>query len=323
MNSVSLPFNPLREDLYTPDDLFGEFDPSDSSSYARCADIEILSYFFRMGANPTKRSGASTLEALHDNTISGAVQKLTAQFPKIVAIMGGHGLKRSAAAYKDVAHIAYQLGNSGFLLSSGGGPGAMEATHLGALFSKRPIADLDAAIEVLKSVDSLPQNVGKLVKSDGSIDSEIAKSLHSWLAPALKIVSSLSLSDRATSLGVPTWLYGYEPTTPFATHSAKYFQNSIREDGLITLGVSGVIYAPGSAGTVQEIFQDAARNYYGTFSPMVFLSSVSETGEVFWQDTLPVRKLIEGLLGKSPGFPKVLFTAKSDEAVSFLKGLSS
>ena len=55
--------------------------------------------------------------------------------------MGGHGLKRSAGAYKDVAHIAYQLGNSGSLLSSGGGPGAMEATHLGALFSKRPIAD--------------------------------------------------------------------------------------------------------------------------------------------------------------------------------------
>jgi hypothetical protein len=61
MSETALPFNPLREDLYTPDDLFSEFDPVDSSSYARCADIAILSYFSRMGTNPAKHSGASTL----------------------------------------------------------------------------------------------------------------------------------------------------------------------------------------------------------------------------------------------------------------------
>jgi predicted Rossmann-fold nucleotide-binding protein len=48
----------------------------------------------------------------------------------------------------------------------------------------------------------------------------------------------------------------------------------LREDGLLAIARYGVIYAPGSAGTTQEIFMDAAQNHYGTFefvSPMVFL----------------------------------------------------
>jgi predicted Rossmann-fold nucleotide-binding protein len=228
-------------------------------------------------------------------------------------------MKRSDSAYADIAHIAHELSGTGFLLSSGGGPGAMEATHLGALFSKRPVSDLDAAITTLKTVDSLPPNVGDLVKPDGSIDSAIARMLHGWLAPAVKIRNDLSAVDRAISLGIPTWLYGYEPTTPFATHSGKYFQNSIREDGLVTLGVSGIIYAEGSAGTVQEIFQDAAKNYYGTFYPMIFLSSHAADGAHYWEKKLPVRALIQALLGSRPGFKNVLFTEKPAEVVSFLK----
>ncbi|MEM7659751.1 MAG: hypothetical protein AAF399_26800, partial [Bacteroidota bacterium] len=42
------------------------------------------------------------------------------------------------------------------------------------------------------------------------------------------------------------------------------------------ISLYGVIFAPGSAGTTQEIFQDAAQNHYcthGYFSPMVFLGA--------------------------------------------------
>jgi hypothetical protein len=55
---------------------------------------------------------------------------------------------------------------------------------------------------------------------------------------------------------------------------AKYFTNSVREDGLLALARSGVVYAPGGAGTEQEIFTDAAQNtntLYEVRSPMVFL----------------------------------------------------
>jgi predicted Rossmann-fold nucleotide-binding protein len=72
---------------------------------------------------------------------------------------------------------------------------------------------------------------------------------------------------------VPTWVYLDEPTGAFATHVAKYFTNSVREDGLLALARSGVVYAPGSAGTMQEIFTDAAQNsltLYEVRSPVVF-----------------------------------------------------
>ena len=95
------------------------------------------------------------------------------------------------------------------------------------------------------------------------------------------------------SLGVPTWLYGHEPATPFATHIAKFFDNSIREDTILNITRGGLIYTPGSAGTVQEIFQAAVPNHYKTYgysSLMVFL------GVDFWRKEMPVYPLIEHLV---------------------------
>jgi predicted Rossmann-fold nucleotide-binding protein len=95
-------------------------------------------------------------------------------------------------------------------------------------------------------------------------------------------------------MGIPTWLYGHEPPSPLATLHAKYFENSIREDGLLAVAKAGVVFAEGSAGTLQEVFQDAAQNHYAsvdnTRSPMVFLDI-----DAFWTRTRPVRGLLEGL----------------------------
>jgi hypothetical protein len=60
----------------------------------------------------------------------------------------------------------------------------------------------------------------------------------------------------------------------FATHVGKYFSNSIREDGLLAISVYGVVFAPGSAATIEEVFINASQNHYATFnfcSPMMFL----------------------------------------------------
>ena len=58
-------------------------------------------------------------------------------------------------------------------------------------------------------------------------------------APVEVVVTALAVRDRCPggrqSLGVPTWFYGHEPTNLFATHVAKYFANSIREDGLLAI----------------------------------------------------------------------------------------
>ena len=77
------------------------------------------------------------------------------------------------------------------------------------------------------------------------------------------------------SLAIPTWLYDHEPVGRFASHIAKYFANSIREDGLLRVAGAGVVFAPGGAGTVQEVFQDLAVNTYADpadRAPMVFLN---------------------------------------------------
>jgi hypothetical protein len=103
--------------------------------------------------------------------------------------------------------------------------------------------------------------------------------------------------DRAESLAVPTWFYGHEPSNLFSTHVAKYFANSIREDGLLAIATHGVVYAPGSAGTIQEVFMDAAQNHYETFgpaSPMVFLD------RTYWTETKPVYPLMQTLAADTP-----------------------
>ena len=76
---------------------------------------------------------------------------------------------------------------------------------------------------------------------------------------------------------------------------AKYFDNSIREDGILRLAFGGIIFTPGSAGTLQEIFQDAVQNHYLSFgyaSPMCFL------GRRFWTEEVPVYPFLQDMVAR-------------------------
>jgi predicted Rossmann-fold nucleotide-binding protein len=148
----------------------------------------------------------------------------------------------------------------GFLMTTGGGPGAMEATHLGALLQNEPDAALDGALQKFKGPEALPADANKVITPADKIDDNIVRALHDWIMPAFTL--STAVKRPGESFAVPTWYYGHEPATPFATKIGKYFQNSLREDGLITIAPHGIIFAQGKAGTLQEIFQDAVRNYY-------------------------------------------------------------
>ncbi len=119
------------------------------------------------------------------------------------------------------------------------------------------------------------------------------------------------------SLGMPTWLYGHEPATPFATHIAKYFDNSIREDSILTIAMGGIIYTPGSAGTLQEIFQEAVQNHYLSFglsSPMIFL------GTDYWTREMPIWPLLQDLVAR--GKYKNLLLTLTDEQEEVARVLS-
>ena len=98
-------------------------------------------------------------------------------------------------------------------------------------------------------------------------------------------------------LSVPTWFYGHEPTNLFAARIGKLFANSVREELILRLSRGGIVFAPGLAGTVQEVFQAATMTFYGTdggSGPFVFL------GRDYWTDRLPVEGLLRPLLATSP-----------------------
>jgi predicted Rossmann-fold nucleotide-binding protein len=315
MQGFNLPYQPIPQKLYTGADLFQGFDPSRPDSWAKTADFEIYRHFVSEGGTTPANPYMGMMQALHDNAITQA----TAAFVKarrVVAIIGDHKLARDSAAYRNTAVLARRLTRSGMLICTGGGPGAMEAGHLGAALAGGGDAELDSALDRLKPQPVVPA-LGKIVDPRGGIDSRLVDQAFAWFKPAFEIAQSIRSAGE--SLALPTWHYGHEPSTPFATHIAKYFQNSIREDGLLAIAQQGIVCMEGKAGTIQEIFQDSAQNYYqtfGQFSPMVLF------GVGHWTTTYPVVGVLKKLFAEQ--FSKyVLVTDDVDAAARFIERFSS
>jgi predicted Rossmann-fold nucleotide-binding protein len=311
MSGFNLPFQPIRRSLYNRMDLYERFDTAESASWGKTTDFRIYKHFLQTGGPTPTNPYMGMMQALHDNSITQGTYKLIGRH-KVAAVMGDHKMSRDAPVYRDIALLARRLTQSGILMCTGGGSGAMEATHLGASLAKYALKDLDQALARLQTQAELPDLKG-IVSRGGVVDQDLVAQAHAWFTPAYEIAAEIR--RPSTSLGVPTWGYGHNPSTPFATHIAKYFQNSIREDGLLALAKQGVIYAPGTAGTIQEIFQDGAQNYYrtfGYFSPMVMF------GAEYWTTTYPVVGVLEKLFPEK--FVKlVLVTNDVVEAAAFIE----
>ncbi len=294
--------------MYSPSELFAGFDAARVGSYVDTLDAQ--TYLATRVDNSTR---AGVTRALHDHAITVARDELLVG-RTVMAVMGGHGRSRSEDAYRVVATLSARLTKSGVLMASGGGPGIMEATHLGALCGEGGLAD---ALKLLSTLPVFPHGMSALVpKGSDHFDLSLVAALHQWQVPAFELVDSIPPVERGISLAIPTWFYGHEPPTPFATHIAKYFHNAIREDGLLAIAGDGIIYAPGSAGTIQEIFQDAAQNHYesfGRFSPMVFLDI-----DEHWSRRFPVENILRPLFGDERYARWVLITTDPDEVFNFL-----
>ena len=287
------PYDPYHSGLYTPEELMsprqGDFnntlDGEIYHAYQAVKDLPLyLSHFLS--------------QWIHDYALQVNLEQFlqlhTPEAKKVVAIMGGHSSLRTSPAYKQIAEIARALTREGFCLASGGGPGAMEATNLGAWLAPYPDEALQEALQHLSSAPAYQ-------------DTDYLK-----VAWELKA----RFPKGAESLSLPTWFYGHEPSNIFATHIAKYFSNSIREDGLLAIAHYGVIYTPGKAGTLQEIFMDATQNHYGVFeyvSPMIFL------GKEFWQKTTGVIPVLDWLSEGLQYKELITVTDSTEEVISAIK----
>ncbi len=298
-----LPYRLYRPTLYTVGELLDGYERGRPESYAQSLDQRIYAHFdrHRRGVGPPLLE--TLAQRLHDHAIDDALADLlegVGEPRRVIAIMGGHAMRRTDPEYRRVARIARRLAahDPRILMASGGGPGAMEACHLGAWLAGAALAAedgdaLDRALEILAAAPTYRHPA--------------------WLDTALEVRDAFP--GGGESLGVPTWFYGHEPPNLFASQIAKYFSNSLREDGLLAIARHGVIYAPGSAGTIQEIFQDAAQNHYGTFelvSPMVFL------GRRYWTEEKPVYPLLRDLATGRQYADLLAIADGVEEAVDFI-----
>jgi predicted Rossmann-fold nucleotide-binding protein len=274
-----LPFSPYRAGLYTYTELVG-------------VDAHLGAWF----AESTSGTFENVVRAVHDATIEAAVARFVAD-RRVVGVMGGHAIRRDDLQYVEVARLGRALTKAGYCVATGGGPGVMEAANCGAWFAPYDDEQFAEALALLASAPSYR-------------DDEAG-----YLDRALEVRARWP--DGGESLGVPTWVYLDEPTTSFATHIAKYFTNSIRENGLLAIARSGVVYSPGGPGTSQEIFTDAAQNsltLYEVRSPMVFFRSDGRAGAE--------HMLVEALRFQAASYgwePLVVVCDTVDEVVDFIR----
>ncbi|WP_093798788.1 LOG family protein [Streptomyces sp. Wb2n-11] len=289
-----LPFDPYRGLLYTADTLFEHLE----QGYDATPDALAYAWLQR-----TKADGdifASMLRSIHDDAVSDALDEHLAG-ARVVGVMGGHAMARGTTAYAGAARLGRTLARSGVTVATGGGPGAMEAANLGAYLA--PLQDdavLDDALQLLAKVPSFTPSVTD------------------WARTAFEV------RDRwpsgGDSIGIPTWFYGHEPPNAFAGHIAKYFANATREDGLLARCNAGVVFLPGAAGTVQEIFDNATPNYYesrGEPTPMVLVN------RAHWTERLPAWPLLQSLAGGRPMESRIALVDTVDQAPAALARLAA
>ncbi|MEV5962310.1 Rossmann fold nucleotide-binding protein [Kribbella sp. NPDC051952] len=283
----SLPFDPYRGRLYDADDLYDGLE----RGYDATPDARIYAWSRQ---HDEKGDTSRTLAAaLHDHAIADALTELPDD-RRWVGVMGGHGIARGSTAYRSAVMLGRSLALAGQTVVTGGGPGAMEAANLGASLAAYSLAEVDQALATLAAVPSFRPSIG------------------AWAAAGLAVRAQFP-GDGGVS--IPTWFYGHEPPNVFAGSIAKYFSNAQREDVLLGRARGGIIYLPGAAGTVQEVFQAVTPNYYGDPATQIPLILVDVQ---HWTVNLPVWPLLQSLSADRPIASSIHLVGTIDAALELV-----
>ncbi len=275
------PVDVYRARLYTADELYAGL--SGPIGYPGTPDAQ--AYAWTLDRRSGRDAYVTMLRAIHDESMTDALDEVLDGLP-VVGVMGGHEAQRGSDVYAAAARLGHQLAESGLVVATGGGPGAMEAAGLGAYAAS--LADLAGAVAELAQVPSYRPDIG------------------AWAHAGLAVRTALGVRPDSHELGaatlrtigIPTWFYGHEPPNVFGSHIAKYFSNALREDALLARCTAGTVVLPGEAGTVQEAFQGVTRLYYerragegGILPPLVLV------GRHHWERVLPAWPLVRALAG--------------------------
>ena len=140
----------------------------------------------------------------------------------------------------------------------------MEAANLGAYLAAHGAGELTAAIDRLAAAPDFPDHEPYTGGRAGR--------------PRQAAERSRPPDRRRRACRIPDLAVRARAGEPVRGRIAKYFSNAIREDTILRLARGGIVFAPGRAGTVQEVFQAATKTFYrtdGASGPFVFLDAAT------------------------------------------------
>lgn len=269
------PIDPWRG-LYFPEDLYEGLD----SGYEHTPDAR--AYAWSLEARVQTDAYCTLIRAIHDDSVTDHLDEVI-EGRSVIGVMGGHATQRGSEAYAAAARLGHTLAQAGHLVTTGGGPGAMEAANLGAFCSDEGV--LEHALARLAAVPTFHDDVTAWAR----LGMEVR---HGIIGGEPEVAADV-LGLTARSVGIPTWFYGHEPPNVFCDVVAKYFSNALREDGLLARSGGGIVVLPGAAGTTQEVFQAVTPLFYAADD--VPLPPLVLVGREHWTERFPVWSLVTQL----------------------------
>ncbi|HEV3168737.1 MAG TPA: hypothetical protein VGZ32_00280 [Actinocrinis sp.] len=291
-----LPFDPYRGSLYTPQELY---DGIDQKPYEQTPDA--LAHAWHQGPLERENVLDDVLRGMHDSSVTDALGKYVAG-KRVVGMIGGHALSRDSYSFREAARLGRILARAGFTVATSGGPGAMEAANLGAYLAPHSDSALDEALAVLESARD-------------------ARDVTAWVRAAFAVRGAYPSAGSGESLAVPTWSHGHQPPNAFASGIAKFLGRAARDDWFLSGSAFDLLFLPGAAGTVRDIFEAAAPLYYtpiGAATRRLIL-----VGADHWTRKFPVWPLMTAMSYSRPMATTIHLVDSTDEAAAVLTGARS